>query len=291
MLEQEFYSRLENSESGRNYLSLVNSCRSRDIRPERGFEIHHIQPVSLGGLDEKDNMVKLTVFEHCKAHALLAVALPCYKTLQPLVRMSSGQIRKLSDVEAVTLEECFRWSVLREKALHQPKSEEHRLKNRLSHIGLKPTPEQVRSRADKRAGTVTVTDGNITRYVLPSEVSEYEKRGWTRGISEKRRRRLQESHTGLVSPCLGRICIHKGEKELKVRESELQRYLDEGWSRGRKESFVGVYRRQMIGKTNAGKVRVNRDGVGKLVLKSDLQRYLDEGWKLGIARKTATYTR
>ena len=286
MLEQDFYDQLELSVPGREYLALVDSCKSRVLVPEQGFEIHHIQPTSLGGLNVKVNKVKFTVFEHCKAHALLAKAIPCYKTLQVITRMSSGQVKKLSDVEAVTLEECFEWSVLREKALHHPRTEEHRLRNRLGHLGKKLHPEQVRKRTEKRVGTVTVTDGKITRYVLPSEVEGYEKQGWYRGISEDRRRRLQESHKGMVSPCLGRVYVHRGDEETKVCESDLQDYLEKGWARGRKESFLRNYRTGMVGKTNTGKVRINKDGVGKLVTKSELQSYLDNGWVLGIARKS-----
>lgn len=286
MLEQDFYDQLEVSDPGKEYLALVDSCKGRVLVPEQGYEIHHIQPTSLGGLNVKANKVKFTVFEHCKAHALLARAIPCYKTLQPLVKMSSGQVRKLTDAENVTLEECFKWSELREKALHHPKPREvvEKVKQKLK--GRKLSEEHIRKRTEKRVGKVTVTDGKVTRYVDPSEVLEYEKRGWCRGISEERRKRLQESHTGLASTVTGKKYVHRGEEETRVFESDLQRYLSNGWILGRGKAFVKKFTEGMKGRTNIGKVRIRKDGVGKIVPKSDLQNYLDNGWVLGIARKT-----
>ena len=72
----------------------------------------------------------------------------------------------------------------------------------------------------------------------------------------------------------------------KVREKDLQKYLDSGWTLGRGEAFIRKFTEGMRGKTNTGKVRIKKDGVGKIVAKSELQNYLDEGWALGIARKT-----
>lgn len=286
MLEQDFYDQLEVSEPGKAYLALVDSCKGRVLIPEQGYEFHHIHPTSLGGLNVKANKVKFTVFEHCKAHALLAKAIPCYKTLQPLVKMSFGQIKRLTDAENVTLEECFEWSVLREKALHHPKPVETVEKISKKLKGRKLSEEHIRKRTEKRVGKVTVTDGKITRYVDMSEVEEYKKKGWYRGISENRRKRLQESHRGITSTVTGRRYVCRGEEEVRVPACELQKYLDSGWTLGRGEAFIRKFTEGMKGKTNTGKVRIKKDGMGKIVAKSELQNYLDEGWILGIARKT-----
>lgn len=42
---------------------------------------------------------------------------------------------------------------------------------------------------------------------------------------------------------------------------------------------------KMKGKTNKGKVRINKDGIGKVVLEEELQKYLEDGWVRGIVRK------
>ena len=35
---------------------------------KKGYEVHHIKPKSMGGTDEKENLVKLTLREHYIAH-------------------------------------------------------------------------------------------------------------------------------------------------------------------------------------------------------------------------------
>lgn len=287
MIRQDFYDQLNVSEVGREYLTLVSECKDRALIPEKGYEIHHIQPTSLGGLNTEDNKVKFTIFEHCKAHALLAQAIPCYKTLQPLTRMSCGQVTKLEDAEKINLDEVYNWSKLREKALHHPKSPELIEKNRLGHLGKRFSPEHIAKRTARRVGTVTVTNGTITKYIHLNELEQWEARGWKRGISEERRKNLQESHkgkTGTLSATTGRKCINKDGKELKVKTSDLDQYIRDGWKLGRDPSFVDKRNKSMEGKTNVGKVRVNRDGIGKLVSKDLLDSYLEQGWKLGLAR-------
>ena len=45
---------------------------TRGLQRESGYEIHHIQPRSLGGSNDSSNLVKLTCFEHVIAHYILA---------------------------------------------------------------------------------------------------------------------------------------------------------------------------------------------------------------------------
>lgn len=267
MVKQDFYDQLEISEVGKQYLNLVSLCKTRALIPEEGYEIHHIFPTSLGGLNVNDNKVKFTVFEHCKAHALLAQAIPCYKTLQPLTKMSCGQVRTLEDAERIELDEIFRWSELREKALHHPKSPEHVEKIRQSKKGVKSKPEHVKSRAEKRRGTTTVTDGVVTKYVKIADLEEWLTKGWTRGIGSIRRERMSQSHKGLPGTSLGKKAIYLGNKELKVNPEDLQKYLDQGWVVGRP-----------VGKINAGRIRISKDGKGKFIHPKDLDKYLNEGW-------------
>lgn len=284
MVRQDFYDQLTLSEVGREYLSLVSECKNRFLIPEQGYEIHHVYPTSLGGTNTNDNKVKFTVFEHCKAHALLAQAIPCYKTLQPLTRMSNGQVNKLADTERITLDELYHWSELREKALHHPKSPEHIEKNRATHLGKKLSQEHIDKRTAKRLGTVTVTDGIVTKYIPVNELEQWELKGWRRGISEDRRKKLKESHTGIVGNTVGRITMHLGDKEIKVKPEEVKLREIEGYTTGRAEKFAKNHSERMKGKTNLGKVRINKGGVGKLVSKDLLDFYMGDGWKLGLVK-------
>ena len=54
----------------KEYEKLINNAKKRML-VEKYYEKHHIKPKSLGGSDEKDNLVSLTPEEHFKAHYLL----------------------------------------------------------------------------------------------------------------------------------------------------------------------------------------------------------------------------
>lgn len=53
------------------YNDLVARCQHRPKRKNKGFELHHITPKSLGGDNTQDNLVNLTAKEHWVAHRLL----------------------------------------------------------------------------------------------------------------------------------------------------------------------------------------------------------------------------
>lgn len=60
------------------YSNLIGACEARNGKPKSkyarksGYEIHHIIPLSIGGVDESFNLVYLTPKEHYLAHHILA---------------------------------------------------------------------------------------------------------------------------------------------------------------------------------------------------------------------------
>ena len=54
------------------YYNIINYRLQHPLNEEQYGEKHHIQPKSLGGTDDKTNIVKLTAREHFICHALLA---------------------------------------------------------------------------------------------------------------------------------------------------------------------------------------------------------------------------
>ena len=59
------------------YTALIESRKiSRDIIKEKNYEIHHILPKCMGGTNDKNNLVKLTIREHYVAHWLLIKIYP-----------------------------------------------------------------------------------------------------------------------------------------------------------------------------------------------------------------------
>lgn len=56
----------------RHYAKLISRARSRPIWASRKYDTHHIVPRCMGGGEERENLVSLTVEEHYIAHQLLA---------------------------------------------------------------------------------------------------------------------------------------------------------------------------------------------------------------------------
>ena len=53
------------------YLNFIQSRKLRIISKNTYLEKHHILPKSLGGNDEKDNLILLTAREHYISHMIL----------------------------------------------------------------------------------------------------------------------------------------------------------------------------------------------------------------------------
>lgn len=126
--EKDFYSILEQTQEGRKYLEYVYDPVKfgRPTVREKGYELHHICPRAFLGSNAQNNLVKLTVYEHCEAHLLLAKAFPCYETFFPITKLCGRQIKELTDLERLNLEELYHFSELRYEALHSKKPEHQR---------------------------------------------------------------------------------------------------------------------------------------------------------------------
>lgn len=118
--KKEFFNQLNSCEYGRQYLELVTNPENHLGKKDKG-EVHHIHPRKLGGdLKAPENLVKLSVFNHCLAHVLLAKAFielnitGKHEALLMISMLSRKQYKTLSDIEKITLEDIYNWSILRQ---------------------------------------------------------------------------------------------------------------------------------------------------------------------------------
>lgn len=283
---QELVKCLNQTDKGREYLTKITEYKNRNLslKKEKGFEIHHIHPRKLGGLSDKSNLLKVSVFEHCCLHALLAFAIPCYETLQPIVLLSNHQILSLSDLEQTSLEDLYQWSQLREKALHQPKSEvwrkatiaantgrvisdTTRKKMRDSHLGQKHRTNN---------GQVWVYNGVEERLVSLKVLDDLIKGGWIRGrkTAGKPRntfgyRHSSETKAKISLANTGKVRSREAvERQIKTRKKLGLNQISE-------ES------KQKISKSNKGRIYINNGIEVRAVKENQIQKYLDLGWVRG----------
>lgn len=206
LTEEEFYSQLQKSEEGLEYLKIVSSGKRgvhylKDREP--GFELHHIHPKSLGGSQSlKLNGVKLSVYDHCRAHALLAKAIPCVETLYMITALCRNQVKSLEDLDRMTLDEFYNWTELRKQAYRakseslkgHPVSEEVRKKvsENNKRLGLKP-PSRPKGSVGTTRGKIQVWRGMEKRYIRPEDLNEYLQKGFVRRAPESVRLKLKEN--------------------------------------------------------------------------------------------------
>lgn len=85
----------------RIYTDLISYRQSCSPPLTSYYEVHHIQPQSLGGTNSSENLAKLTAREHFIAHLLLARFNPCRQTafalmcmqMQPTVNSNRPRIK------------------------------------------------------------------------------------------------------------------------------------------------------------------------------------------------------
>lgn len=63
------------------YNSLIEKGKNKTFDDNEYFEVHHIQPKSIGGTDDSENLVKLSAREHFVAHWLLFRLYPTNKQI------------------------------------------------------------------------------------------------------------------------------------------------------------------------------------------------------------------
>ena len=282
----QFLQTLEESEEGQQYLKLVYQAKKNDstLDAESGYEIHHIQPISLGGENIPANMVKLTLFNHCLAHLMLAKIFPVPEMYFVLNKMSGKIHKNLSDLEQITLEDVYRWSKVRNNlkaAVRGLRCNIHNDEGVLKKVLIDELPvwemqgfrrglsetQKARNRT-RNAGKVYISNEElqVNRMIPRENLDSYLEQGWQLG-------RLKSWHQKQK----GKIPVFRGIKEKHVRPDELQEYLDRGWTRG-----TGEKQRTNHGKAMKGKIRLCREDIGGIMVDpEDLQKYLDQGYKKG----------
>lgn len=294
---EEFRAALQKSSHGQEYLETVQKIllEKRSLGPETGYNLHHIHPKALGGaLEDESNLLKVSCFEHCLLHVLLAKAIRIPETFYPIRRMSNNQYQKCSDLEKITLEDIYHWSeekIATTEAVRQQLSD--------SHKGMTGTT----------IGRIRIHKGIKGKIVKPEHLERFLGAGWEVGVpertlehrkkiseskkgkrvSEASKQKNREAHLGKPGGNKGRIFIHKGDTLKRIDPSELETYLADGWEKGHDPSWYrnkpkcrhdAEWKAKVI-KANKGRIYIQKDGKVKRIFPEDFPKYAEEGWIKG----------
>lgn len=187
------------------YIKFISSIEERPKKQRINFELHHIIPKSLGGLDIKDNLISLTPREHFVAHMML------WKAYEgPMIyafwQMSNCNNLKMSSRLYETLRKDFR-----EQA-------------RINQSGINNRKEQTEEERRKRSETITkwwaerhlneVFNGK--RKSLKNKPSEKKK---MKPHSEEHRKNLSESLKGKPKSEEHKANIRKAIEQKKILQN------------------------------------------------------------------------
>ena len=224
-------------------------------------ELHHIIPQSMGGSNDKENLVELTAREHFICHWLL-------------IKMTEGEDRSkmLYALNGMKAENRYQQRyhtkitarVYEKYRIEHAENHSKRMKGRPAwNKGRKLEGEELEKQRERtknrkqmspetktkwiadRVATVTGTKRseqakqNISLALkgkLKGPMSEEEK--LKRSITQKGVAKVKTHGANVANAVLGNISINKDNVEKKVKKDVLQQYLNDGWQLGGKKRKV-----------------------------------------------------
>lgn len=258
MFTDKFYSKV--------YFSTIEKAKHRGWKKARGRERHHIIPQSLGGSNDKSNLVYLSCREHFLCHWLL-------------VKMTEGDnYHKM------------RYALMGMRAENEHQERYHtdltaRIyeKYRIAHAEYHSKFMKSKNLIPWNKGGVEITDEHrenlrnaaLTRNVDPIKQAEGQRKRIAKMIGRK-----QSEET-----CRNKSLALKGKLKGPMSEEEkLKRSLTQKGIPKVKTHGANV--------ANAvkGNISINKDGIEKKVKKDTLQQYLTSGWMLGGKKRKTKET-
>lgn len=244
------------------YSKLYNRITSNaKQRITEGYtELHHIIPQSLGGSNEKDNLVELTAREHFICHWLL-------------VKMTEGDDRSKMLYALKGMKAENKYQQRYQTKITARVYETYRIEHAENHSKVMKSKNIV----PWNKGGATLTDEQRKRI---SDAAKNRKpmsaEARAKG-NEKRKgqRRSEETKLKMSLSAKGKIKGPQSE-EHKLAISLAGKGLK------KKEGHSDNVRNAVF-----GNISINKDGLEKKVKKETLQCYLDDGWQLGGKKRKA----
>ena len=237
------------------YYKITSNAKQRIT--EGYTELHHIIPQSMGGSNDKDNLVDLTAREHFICHWLLIKMTEGEdrsKMLYALNGMKAEnryQQRYHTKITARVYEkyriehaENHSKRMKGRKAWNKgvPQTEEHKEKNRQAALQRAPKSQETitkwkESRAGYTASEETKQKQSLALKGKPKgPMSEEEK--IKRSVKQKGVAKVKTHGANVANAVKGNISINKDNTEKKVKKDVLQSYLDDGWQLGGKKRKI-----------------------------------------------------
>ena len=255
MFTNKFYSKV--------YFSTIEKAVQRGWKKAQGRERHHIIPQSLGGSNDKNNLVYLSCREHFLCHWLLVKITEgeaYHKMVYALMgmRAENEHQERYQTIFTARVYEKYRIEhaeyhskLMKSKnlvpwnkgggTLTEEQLENVRYAARNRNIDPIKQAEGQQKRVAKILGQKR-TDETKRLMSLASKgkpkgpMSEEQKQA--RSITMTGQKKTKSHATNVANAVLGNISINKDNTEKKVKKDTLQSYLDDGWQLGGKKRKI-----------------------------------------------------
>jgi hypothetical protein len=239
----------------KTYFAITSNAKQRTT--EGYTELHHIIPQSMGGSNDKENLVELTAREHFICHWLL-------------VKMTEGDDRSKM---------LYALKGMKAENKHQQRYhtkitarvyETYRIEHSINHSKIMKAKNLV----PWNKGGVEITDEHRenlqnaarNRKIDPVKQALGQQKRIEKIKGQKRtddtRKKMSDAHTGKIKGPQSeehKLAISLAGKGIKKKEGHGSN----------------------VAKANIGCISINKDNTEKKVKKDTLQSYLDDGWQLG----------
>lgn len=246
MFTDKFYSKV--------YFSTIEKAKQRGWKKARGRERHHIIPQSLGGSNDKSNLVYLSCREHFLCHWLL-VKITEGESYHKMVYALMGMRAENTHQE--------RYQTIFTARVYE--------KYRIEHAEYHSKLMKSKNLIPWNKGGAVLTDQQRKRI---SDAAKNRKpmsvEARAKGNEKRRGQKRTEETRKLMS------LKAKGKPKGPMSEEQKQ---------ARSITMTGQKKKEGHGANVAnavkGNISINKDGIEKKVKKDTLQTYLDDGWQLG----------
>lgn len=241
------------------YNSIVDKAKNRTI--EGYTESHHIYPRSLGGTNDRDNLVQLTAREHFICHWLL-------------IKMTEGDARSKMIYALHNMKAQNRYQERYETKITSRVYEKYRMEHATNHSkimkgrippnkGRKMSEEQKqllreRAKANHASGKIYLPESQHKRLLKLKNFKH----------SEETKQKQRQSQLGKSKGPLSEA--HRKAISEKIR------------GKPKKEGHAENVRAAVL-----GSISINKDGIEKKIKRDILDQYLQQGWKLGGRKRKA----
>ena len=251
MFTDKFYSKV--------YFSTIEKAKHRGWKKARGRERHHIIPQSLGGSNDKSNMVYLSCREHFLCHWLLVkmtIGVHYHKMVYALMGMRAEN------------EHQERYQTIFTARVY----EKYRIEHSEYHSKLMKSKNLV----PWNKGGVEITDEHRKNLSI---AAKNRPRPTTESIAKRvakvtGSKRSDETKAKMSASAIGKLKGPMSEEE-KIKRSITQRGVAKVKTHGAN-----------VAKATLGNISINKDGAEKKVKQDMLDTWLADGWQVGGRKRT-----